>query len=59
MEKDNPGKRRSGLYGLSLLAVTLYNNRMVDHLDKILPPITRSFIDKDVKVQQAACDAMY
>lgn len=31
----------------------------MEHLDKILPPITRSFGDKDIKVQQAACDAMF
>ena len=37
----------------------MYNRRLVEHLDKILPPITRSFGDKDIKVQQAACDAMF
>lgn len=26
-EKDNPQKRRSGLYGLSVIAVTLFNKK--------------------------------
>jgi len=58
-EKDNPQKRRSGLYGLSVIAVTLYNKRQVEHLDKLLPPVIKSFHDKDQKVQLAACDAMF
>lgn len=40
------------------IAVTLYNHRSTEYLEKILPPITRSLGDKDPKVQQAACDAM-
>ena len=50
LEKDNPGKRRSGLYGLSQIAVTLYNRQVVEYLDNILPPITKSIHDKDIKV---------
>ena len=59
-ERDNPQKRRQGLYGLSVIAVTLFNKRhQGEHLDKILPPVIKSLKDKDVKVQLAACDAIF
>ena len=58
-ERDNPQKRRSGLYGLSVIAVTLYSKRHTDYMDKILYPVINSFNDKDSKVLLAACDAMY
>ena len=49
-DRDNPQKKKQGLYGLQFIAVTLYNKRSVEYLDKILPPITKSFVDKDAKV---------
>ena len=49
-ERDNPQKRRQGLYGLSVIAVSLFNKRQAEHLDKILPPVVKSLRDKDVKV---------
>jgi hypothetical protein len=39
--------------------VTLHNKQLGDYFDLILPSITKSFVDKEVKVQQAACDAMF
>jgi vacuole morphology and inheritance protein 14 len=58
-ERDNPQKRRSGLYGLSVIAVTLFNKKSTEHLDKILPPVIKSLDDKDTKVLLAACDAIF
>ena len=58
-ERDNPQKRRQGLYGLSVIAVTLFNKRQAEHLDKILPPVVKALKDKDIKVQLAACDAIF
>jgi len=59
-ERDNPQKRRSGLYGLSVIAVTLRNrNKQVEHLDRILSSVIKSFNDKDQKVQLAALEAMF
>ena len=58
-ERDNPNRRRSGLYGLTAIAGTLYQSRKVECLAKILPPIIKALNDKDHKVQLAACDAMF
>ena len=49
-ERDNPNRRRSGLYGLTAIAGTLYQRRQVEYLDKILPPVIKSLNDKDQKV---------
>jgi hypothetical protein len=48
------------LYGLSVLAVTLFNNKKyTEQLDKILPPVIKSLDDKEPKVLLAACDAIF
>lgn len=47
------------MYGLSVIAVTLYQKKDVENLDKILKPVIKCFNDKDQKVQLAACDAMF
>lgn len=46
-EYDNPQKRRQGLYGLSIIAMTLKQKKENGFLDKILPSVIRSFSDKD------------
>ena len=58
-EKDNPSKRRQGLYGLSVIAMTLYQKQQVNFLDKVMPPVIKSLNDKDPKVVLAACDAIF
>ena len=39
--------------------MTLHQKGQVEFLDKLLPPVIKSFDDKDQKVQMAACDAMF
>lgn len=58
-ERENPQKRRSGLYGLSAIALALSNSRNEEYLDKLLVPVINSFEDKDSKVLLAACDSMF
>ena len=63
--KDNPQKRRYSLYALSVFTTTLFmyrqdkNLEQEKNLEKLLYPVIKSFNDKDIKVQLAACDVMY
>lgn len=56
---DVPQRRRTGLYGLSSIAVALYQKGKSDYLDLLLNPVMSAFSDKEPKVQLAACDAMF
>ena len=59
-EQTQVTSRRSGLYGLGAVSVTLYQRgRNLQFLDSIVAPICRCFSDKDTKVQQAACDVIF
>ena len=42
-----------------MIAVTLFNKKQTEHLDKILPPVIKSLDDKEPKVLLAACDAIF
>lgn len=57
--EDNPQRRRSGLYGISVIAIALYQKKFFSYINKMIPPVLNALNDKDVKVQHAACDAIY
>lgn len=59
INEDIPQRRRTGLYGLSSIAVALYKKGKSDYLDLLLNPVMSAFSDKEPKVQLAACDAMF
>jgi vacuole morphology and inheritance protein 14 len=52
-------RKRAGLYGISVVTVALYQKKSNDYLRQLLDPVLRCFQDKDMKVQQAACDALF
>lgn len=58
-EDENLQKRRSGLYGLSVISVALYQQKSIQHQSLLIQPVITCFTDKEFKVQLAACDAMF
>lgn len=58
-EEDQPQRRRTGLYGLSSIAVALYQIESSDFLELLIKPVMVAFSDREPKVQLAACDAMF
>lgn len=52
-------RRRAGLYGLSVITVALYQKRSKQYLNQLLNPVLKCFKDKEAKVMQAACDALF
>lgn len=59
ISEDIPQRRRTGLYGLSAVAVSLYQKGKSEYLDSLLIPVMSAFSDKEPKVQLAAWDAMF
>lgn len=58
-KEELPQRRRTGLYGISAIAVALYQKGTSDYLNLLLNPVTHNFNDKEPKVQLAAWDAMF
>lgn len=59
IDEDQPQKRRTGLYGLSSIAVALYQHGSSNYLELLIKPVMDAFSDKEPKVQLAAWDAMF
>lgn len=49
-EDENLQKRRSGLYGLSVISVALYQQKSIQHQSLLIQPVITCFTDKEFKV---------
>ncbi len=58
-EVDVVMRRRAGLYGLSVITVALYQKKSKFYLKQLINPVLKCFRDKEAKVVQAACDALF
>jgi len=57
--EEMPQRRRTGLYGISAIAVALYQKGTSEYLSLLLNPVMSKFSDREPKVQLAAWDAMF
>ena len=58
-KEDNVMRKRAGLYGISVITVALYENKSYQYLPLLVDPVIEAFRDREQKVQQAACDALF
>lgn len=58
---SDPGsqQKKIGLYGLTSIAIALYDEQWERLIDKIIGPILECCEDREYKVQLVACDSLY
>ena len=52
-------RKRAGLYGISVITVALYQKGASKYLEDLVRPVIEALSDREIKVQQAACDALF